>query len=46
MRHPKIRALILLDTFSNVPDAANVLLGVPLGFVAHNLTCSPKESPF
>ena len=36
LRHPKIRALILLDTFSSVPDAANVSLGVPVGFVARN----------
>lgn len=35
-RQPKCRALVLLDPFSDVPDAANVLLHVPLGWLAKN----------
>lgn len=35
-RHSNCHALILIDPFSNVPDAANVLLHVPLGFLARN----------
>ncbi len=36
LRHPDCRALVLIDPFSCVPDAANVLLPVPLGFLARN----------
>ena len=36
VRHPTCRALVLVDPFTNVPDAANVLLRVPLGFLARN----------
>lgn len=36
VRHPEIRALVLLDAFTNVPDAAKVLLGVPIGFLVRN----------
>lgn len=35
-QHPKCRALVLIDPFSSVPDAANVMLRVPLGFLARN----------
>ncbi len=36
VRHPTCRALVLIDPFSSVPDAANVLLRVPLGFLSRN----------
>ncbi len=35
-RHPNCHASVLIDPFSNVPDAANVLLRVPLGWLAKN----------
>ncbi len=35
-RQSQCHALVLLDPFSNVPDAAQVLLRVPLGFLARN----------
>ena len=36
VRHPNCRALVMIDPFSCVPDAANVMLPVPLGFLARN----------
>ena len=36
VQHPTCRAMVIIDPFTCVPDAANVLLRVPLGFLARN----------
>ena len=36
VRHPDCRALVMIDPFTCVPDAANAMLPVPVGFLARN----------
>lgn len=36
VRHLDCRAMVMIDPFSFVPDAANVMLPVPVGFLARN----------
>lgn len=36
LRHPDCRALVLIDPFSCIPDAANVMMHAPVGFLARN----------